>query len=365
MAKSSQAFRTIREVADWLDVKAHVLRFWESKFPQIKPVKRAGGRRYYRPGDMELVGGIKVLLHEQGLTIKGVQDLIRDAGTGHVCALSPPIDTLDFDDAPSDEIAAWDRELAADSVEEAVVIEAPIAEPPTDLPALEPAEDTGPVEPVAPAFAEPAAEGTALPLDPALDGTEARFDLATELAEIEATLADSMPEDPPVPPQDAPVEPEFAFDMPEGSEREEEPLLVEADAPFDAMPEPQPTEPAPEAALPDADPEIGQDLPAPEAAPAEPAELAEDTAPLLDTPLAEDTAPIAAPTETAPVVVPANTAPVAAPADTADLSEQPMIALMADFAELTARIPALSDTERAALAPLLARSADLAARLSA
>ena len=341
MAKSSQAFRTIREVADWLDIKAHVLRFWESKFPQIKPVKRAGGRRYYRPGDMELVGGIKVLLHEQGMTIKGVQDLIRDEGTGHVCALSPPIDMLDFDDAPSDEIAAWDRELAADNVEEAVIIEAPIPDPPP----MEPAEDTGTLEPVVPAFAEPTKEDTALPLDPAHDGTEARFDLATELAEIEATLAASAPEAP-VAPEDAPVEPEFAFDMPpEGSEGEEEPLLVEADAPFVAMPEPQPTE----AALPDAGPETGQDLPAPEA-PADPAGLVENTAPPdtpPDTPLAEDTAPIAA------------------PADTADLTERPMIALMADFAELTARIPALSETERAALAPLLARSADLAARLSA
>ncbi|MBO6604448.1 MAG: MerR family transcriptional regulator, partial [Roseicyclus sp.] len=78
MSKSPQAFRTIREVAEWLDVAAHVLRFWESKFPQIKPVKRAGGRRYYRPADMALVGGIKVLLHEQGLTIRGVKKMIRE-----------------------------------------------------------------------------------------------------------------------------------------------------------------------------------------------------------------------------------------------------------------------------------------------
>ncbi|MFU8777441.1 MAG: MerR family transcriptional regulator, partial [Roseovarius sp.] len=63
MGKAADAFRTISEVADWLDVPAHVLRFWESKFPQIKPVKRAGGRRYYRPADMALLGGIKVLLH--------------------------------------------------------------------------------------------------------------------------------------------------------------------------------------------------------------------------------------------------------------------------------------------------------------
>ncbi|WP_370270043.1 MerR family transcriptional regulator, partial [Nioella sp.] len=76
--KKPQAFRTIREVADWLGVEAHVLRFWESKFSQIKPVKRAGGRRYYRPADMALIGGIKVLLHDQGLTIRGVQKIIRE-----------------------------------------------------------------------------------------------------------------------------------------------------------------------------------------------------------------------------------------------------------------------------------------------
>lgn len=90
-SKSPQAFRTIREVADWLGVEAHVLRFWESKFSQIKPVKRAGGRRYYRPADMRLVGGIKVLLHDQGLTIRGVQKLIREEGQTHVSALAPPL----------------------------------------------------------------------------------------------------------------------------------------------------------------------------------------------------------------------------------------------------------------------------------
>ena len=61
MSKSPDAFRTISEVADWLGVQAHVLRFWESRFTQVKPVKRAGGRRYYRPNDMRLLGGIKKL----------------------------------------------------------------------------------------------------------------------------------------------------------------------------------------------------------------------------------------------------------------------------------------------------------------
>ena len=87
MGKSRDAFRTISEVAEWLDTPAHVLRFWESKFTQIKPVKRAGGRRYYRPEDMALLAGIKVLLHEQGLTIKGAQKLIREKGVTAVAGI--------------------------------------------------------------------------------------------------------------------------------------------------------------------------------------------------------------------------------------------------------------------------------------
>ena len=75
--KSAQAFRTITEVSDWLDTPAHVLRFWESKFKQIKPIKRAGGRRYYRPEDLRVIGGIKTLLHGRGYTIAAVQDMLK------------------------------------------------------------------------------------------------------------------------------------------------------------------------------------------------------------------------------------------------------------------------------------------------
>ncbi|MET4128216.1 MerR family transcriptional regulator [Roseovarius sp. MBR-6] len=89
MAKSADAFRTISEVADLLDVPAHVLRFWESKFTQVKPVKRAGGRRYYRPADLRLLAGIKHLLHDEGMTIKGVQKLLREEGVQHVSAIAP------------------------------------------------------------------------------------------------------------------------------------------------------------------------------------------------------------------------------------------------------------------------------------
>ena len=88
MQKSPDAFRTISEVADHLDTPAHVLRFWESRFPQIRPVKRAGGRRYYRPSDVALLAGIRRLLHDEGLTIRGVQKILREQGVRHVAGLT-------------------------------------------------------------------------------------------------------------------------------------------------------------------------------------------------------------------------------------------------------------------------------------
>jgi DNA-binding transcriptional MerR regulator len=75
--KSQAAFRTISEVADELEVAQHVLRFWESKFPQVRPLKRGGGRRYYRPEDIELLRDIRSLLYDEGYTIKGAQKLLR------------------------------------------------------------------------------------------------------------------------------------------------------------------------------------------------------------------------------------------------------------------------------------------------
>lgn len=84
MSKSVDAFRTIGEVADELDVPKHVLRFWEGKFPHIRPMKRGGGRRYYRPEDMELLRGIRHLLHAEGYTIKGVQKILREQGIDQV-----------------------------------------------------------------------------------------------------------------------------------------------------------------------------------------------------------------------------------------------------------------------------------------
>ena len=78
--KSPEAFRTISEVASDLDVPQHVLRFWETKFSQIKPLKRGGGRRYYRPEDVELLRRIRALLYAEGYTIKGVQKVLREVG---------------------------------------------------------------------------------------------------------------------------------------------------------------------------------------------------------------------------------------------------------------------------------------------
>ncbi len=101
-AKSAAAFRTISEVAEELDVPPHVLRFWESKFPQLKPLKRGGGRRYYRPEDVVLLRRIRQCLYQDGYTIKGVQRLLREGalksgGTGPAASS----DELDLAVAPA------------------------------------------------------------------------------------------------------------------------------------------------------------------------------------------------------------------------------------------------------------------------
>ena len=87
MDKSPDAFRTISEVAEDLDLPQHVLRFWETRFTQIKPMKRGGGRRYYRPQDVDLIKGIRHMLYDQGYTIKGVQKLLRENGNQFLVAI--------------------------------------------------------------------------------------------------------------------------------------------------------------------------------------------------------------------------------------------------------------------------------------
>ncbi|KFL31631.1 MerR family transcriptional regulator [Devosia riboflavina] len=87
MDKSPDAFRTISEAAEELDLPQHVLRFWETRFATIKPLKRGGGRRYYRPEDVLLLRGIRHLLYDQGFTIKGVQKILKDQGPRYVIAV--------------------------------------------------------------------------------------------------------------------------------------------------------------------------------------------------------------------------------------------------------------------------------------
>jgi DNA-binding transcriptional MerR regulator len=88
MDKSPEAFRTISEVAEDLNLPQHVLRFWETRFTQIKPMKRGGGRRYYRPHDVDLIKGIRYMLYDQGYTIKGVQKLLRENGNQFLVAIA-------------------------------------------------------------------------------------------------------------------------------------------------------------------------------------------------------------------------------------------------------------------------------------
>ena len=117
MTKSADAFRTISEASDELGVPQHVLRFWETKFTFIKPMKRAGGRRLYRPGDMAVLRGVKRLLHDDGMTIRGVQKLQREQGigriTGEATASDAPAPSLP--DAPRSTVSEAARP-AADTV---------------------------------------------------------------------------------------------------------------------------------------------------------------------------------------------------------------------------------------------------------
>jgi len=104
MAKAADAFRTISEVADEIGIAKHVLRFWEVKFPQVRPMKRGGGRRFYRPEDLELLKGICRLLHNEGYTIRGVQKILRRDGVEAVKAFSaaPQASTTHTNVAPAE-----------------------------------------------------------------------------------------------------------------------------------------------------------------------------------------------------------------------------------------------------------------------
>ncbi|MCO5131341.1 MAG: MerR family transcriptional regulator [Xanthobacteraceae bacterium] len=122
MDKAPDAFRTISEVAEELEVPQHVLRFWETRFPQIKPMKRSGGRRYYRPDDVDLLRGIRRLLYGEGYTIRGVQRILKAHGVGSVQDLTAsatvafgPIEPAAADDDDRDEAP---RDMAGGAVDD-------------------------------------------------------------------------------------------------------------------------------------------------------------------------------------------------------------------------------------------------------
>jgi len=177
VAKSPDAFRTISEVAEWLDTPAHVLRFWESRFTQVKPVKRAGGRRYYRPNDMLLLGGIKKLLHVDGMTIKGAQKMLRVEGVKKVSALSQPIDVA-FDDI---------IDLKPAKIE---IFET--APTPETQPVVQKEKPSTTVEPEPDSDEKPAEAKT----KPAPSAPEAEPETATPPPEAEAEAATPSPESP-------------------------------------------------------------------------------------------------------------------------------------------------------------------------
>ena len=114
--KSAAAFRTISEVAGDLDVAQHVLRFWESKFPQVRPLKRGGGRRYYRPEDVDLLRQIRSLLYDEGYTIKGVQKLLKSRRSGRDELPEPAAAAAEDDAAGADEHALALRRLRRELV---------------------------------------------------------------------------------------------------------------------------------------------------------------------------------------------------------------------------------------------------------
>lgn len=250
MPKSPDAFRTISEVADWLDVQAHVLRFWESKFSQVKPIKRAGGRRYYRPNDMMLLGGIKKLLHEDGLTIKGVQKILREEGMGHVSDMSAPLDdqliegedatvapdttiieeetavVLDFAPAEAEKAPAEDPVEAAEPepTPEAPAADAAAPEPTPEAPATDAAAPVVEAEPVV-EDASDLPDFVQQPLDADIEATETDN---LPAAEDSTTAAEPLEAQPDEPVED---EQEITTEGPPEPEAETEAPAAEAPAP--------------------------------------------------------------------------------------------------------------------------------------
>lgn len=168
--KAADAFRTISEVSDLIGAPAHVLRFWETRFSQLKPVKRAGGRRYYRPSDVALLAGIRRLLHDEGMAIRGVQKILREKG---VRAVALPLDEA---------LEGFETPITAPAE---VAAPAPVAVDPAAAPA--PAADEAatpdlfaaraPAAKAPPAPAAAPAPAAPIPLDPSDDGPSTPADL--------------------------------------------------------------------------------------------------------------------------------------------------------------------------------------------
>ena len=200
MAKSAEAFRTISEASDLLDTPAHVLRFWESRFTQVKPVKRAGGRRYYRPSDLALLGGIKKLLHEDGMTIRGVQKILREHGIRHVAAMS----IID--------ISTLGQEAEEEARAEAATAKAPERAPvETALRSVTAAPvETRPEEPLQSDWLTSSEPAPRWPTSPSPDTADESDDLVHD-------------------PDDAPIEAEASNEVPEAPMEVDAPLLPTAE----------------------------------------------------------------------------------------------------------------------------------------
>ncbi|MFO6463847.1 MerR family transcriptional regulator [Jannaschia sp. KMU-145] len=238
--KADGAFRTIREVADWLTVPTHVLRFWESKFEQIAPVKGAGGRRYYRPEDMRLLGGIKVLLHDRGLTIRGVGQKIDDDGVEPVMALSPELEMPEQPvqrtrkvirngeaESTAPRVVPFDRKTKSPAAPDTPV-DATQADRPEADPVEAPGTDTARPQP---------ADRITLPAGPDQP--------APPTPEDTAAPGDAL--DPASPDEDAePIAPDGVGPVPDGPS----PDMPEVDLPDVAEAAPQPDRPEPDAAPP-------------------------------------------------------------------------------------------------------------------
>jgi len=205
--KAPDAFRTISEVADDLDIPQHVLRFWETRFTQIKPMKRSGGRRYYRPDDVDLLRGIRRLLYGEGYTIRGVQRILKENGIKAVQGLvdgaaAPAFNApggaakpriADHDDDDDDDDVTDHEALDADDGDETVEAAVPV---PRREPVI--AAPSPRTEPSLPRPARPMAAPAVAPESPPAPAVDPRLAAAArearqrDVARLEAALRDLM-----------------------------------------------------------------------------------------------------------------------------------------------------------------------------